>query len=105
MGTDWGVVSSRGLSTPLSSRCSRDTEGNLAEITHARLLYIAGRKTWCESEDDFDLLTQAVEIEKNPESVLKLTTGRLHLMKDACQRYSLGKYQRLVNLAIENGSR
>lgn len=70
---------------------------------HPRLFYIAGRKIWCESEEDRHLLAQAVQLEKNPESVLKLSIGRLQLMKDACQRYSLGKYQRLVRRAIEGG--
>ena len=75
----------------------------MRDNTHPRLLYIAGRKIWCESEEDWDLLTQAVRLEKDPESVLKLTAGRLQLMKDACQRYSLGKYQRVVRMAIEGG--
>lgn len=75
----------------------------MRDDNHPRLLYIAGRRIWCESDEDRDLLAQAVQLEKNPESVLKLSIGRLQLMKDACQRYSLGKYQRLINMAIKGG--
>ncbi|BBO31571.1 hypothetical protein [Lacipirellula parvula] len=43
--------------------------------------------------------TQALEID--PATVLQHSIGRLHLIKEACQRYSLGKYQRLASQAID----
>lgn len=51
------------------------------------------------------LLEEAKIFEENPSRVGYLTIGRLHLIKNACQRYSLGKHQRLVHQAIEQLSR
>ena len=68
---------------------------------HPRQIQIAGRTVRCDSTDDGALLVQAKSVEINPAFAATLTIGRLHLIKDACQKYSLGKHQRLLKLAIE----
>jgi hypothetical protein len=71
------------------------------ESKHPREIKITGRRIFCDSAEDCDLLTQARSIADEPAVADGLSVGRLHLIKDACQRYSLGKYQRLVNNAIQ----
>jgi len=71
------------------------------ESKHPREIKITGRRIFCDSAEDCALLTQARSIADEPSFGDGLTVGRLHLIKDACQRYSLGKYQRLVNKAIQ----
>jgi hypothetical protein len=66
-----------------------------------REIKIAGRRIFCDSAEDCDLLTQAKSIGDELAVADGLSVGRLHLIKDACQRYSLGKHQRLVNKAIQ----
>jgi hypothetical protein len=66
-----------------------------------RQIFLAGRNVVCDSADDLTLLKDAQALEIDPASTLKLSIGRLQLMKDACQKYSLGKYQRIVNQAID----
>jgi hypothetical protein len=66
-----------------------------------REIKITGRRIFCDSADDCELLTQARSIGDAPAVADGLSVGRLHLIKDACQRYSLGKHQRLVNKAIQ----
>ena len=75
------------------------------EIKHPREIKITGRRIFCDSAEDCDLLTQARSIADEPAVAEGLSVGRLHLIKDACQRYSLGKHQRLVNNAIQRSGR
>ncbi|WP_428304835.1 hypothetical protein [Lacipirellula sp.] len=65
-----------------------------------RQIFLAGRNIVCESAEDLKLLKEAQALEIDPATVLQLSIGRLHLIKDVCQRYSLGKYQRLASQAI-----
>jgi hypothetical protein len=67
---------------------------------HPRHIQIAGRTIRCNSVEDRALLLQAKSIESDPAAADAMGIGRLHSIKDACQRYSAGKAQRLVNLAI-----
>ena len=71
------------------------------ESKHPKEIKITGRRIFCDSADDCDLLTQARSITDEPAVADGLSVGRLHLIKDACQRYSLGKHQRLVKKAID----
>ena len=48
------------------------------------------------TEEDRQLLRDADAISRNLDEGAKFTKGRLMLMKDACQRYSLGMLQRIV---------
>jgi hypothetical protein len=70
-----------------------------------RLIHLAGRIVYCDSAEDLILLKEARILEKHPASILNFTVGRLQLIREACQRYSLEKHQRLVNLAIERARR
>ncbi len=80
-------------------------KGALLNDGQPRLILLAGRKVNCDSAEDLILLKEAKILEKHPASVLNFSVGRLQLIREACQRYSLGKYQRLVNLAIERAGR
>lgn len=73
----------------------------MLDENHPRQIQIAGRNVRCDSTDDRALLMQAKSIEINPVVADALTIGRLHLIKDACQKYSRRKHQRLLKLAIE----
>lgn len=55
----------------------------------------------CRSSEDRNLLHDAQAIVDDPKAAELMTFGRLHLIKDACQLYSLGKHQRLVKMAID----
>ena len=68
---------------------------------HPKEIKITGRRIFCDAADDCDLLAQARSIADEPAVADGLSVGRLHLIKDACQRYSLGKHQRLVKKAID----
>jgi hypothetical protein len=70
-----------------------------------RLIHLAGKIVYCDSAEDLILLKEAKILEKHPASVLNFTVGRLQLIREACQRYSLGKHQRLMTLAIERAGR
>ena len=59
----------------------------------------------CESEEDRQLLRGAKAIVDDPSVAAQIEIGRLHLIKDACQRYSLGAVQRLVKRAIDRAGR
>jgi hypothetical protein len=69
-----------------------------------RQIYLAGRNIVCESAEDLKLLREAQALEIDPATVLQHSIGRLHLIKEACQRYSLGKYQRLASQAIDRAA-
>lgn len=64
-------------------------------------IFLAGRNIICNSAEDRELLSDAKALEISPADAVNLTVGRLYLIRDACQRYSLGKRQRLTNRAIE----
>lgn len=64
-------------------------------------IHIAGRTIVCQTAEDRNLLREADAITEDPSVAQHLSIGRLMLIKDACQLYSLGKYQRLVKLAID----
>lgn len=72
---------------------------------HPRRILIAGRTIRCDSAHDVALLQQARSIEEDPAAADAITIGRLHMIKDACQQYSVGKAQRLVKLAIDRAER
>jgi len=55
----------------------------------------------CRSIEDRRLLQEAGAIAADPTAADLMSIGRLHLIKDACQLYSLGKHQRLVKMAID----
>jgi hypothetical protein len=77
----------------------------LINNNHPRQIIVAGRPVVCESVEDRQLLQEAKLVEVSPADVLDFSVGRLHLIKDACQRYSLGKHQRLVSQAISRFGR
>lgn len=58
----------------------------------------------CRSSEDRSLLHGAQAIAEDPTAAEHMTIGRLDLIKDACQFYSLGKHQRLVKMAIDRKS-
>ena len=66
-----------------------------------RQIFLAGQIIMCESTEDLALLKEAQTLEIDPLSVLNLSVGRLHLIDAACQKYSLGKYQRLASQALD----
>ena len=66
-----------------------------------RQIFLAGQTITCESVEDLALLNEAQTLEIDPASVLNLSVGRLLLIKAACQKYSLGKYQRLAHQALD----
>jgi len=47
------------------------------------------------------LLRDAKTIADRPASAPEFSLGRLQLMKDACERYSLGTVQRLVKQQVD----
>jgi hypothetical protein len=71
------------------------------KLEHPRQIQIAGRRIQCETADDRTLLMQARSIEVDSSSAARISEIQLYLIKDACQRYSLGKHQRIVNNAIK----
>jgi hypothetical protein len=65
------------------------------------LVAIGPRRIRCENGDDRSLLVQAKAIADKPQVAQDVSVGRLMLVKDACQKYSLGKLQRIVKRAID----
>lgn len=59
------------------------------------------RRIQCENGDDRSLLVQAKAIADRPQIAQDVSIGRLMLVKDACEKYSLGKLQRIVKQAID----
>ena len=80
-------------------------ESHLLNDHHPRLIQLGDRKITCDSAEDLILLKEAKILEDEPARAPEFTIGRLHLIKEACQRYSLGKHQRLTNLAINRAGR
>jgi hypothetical protein len=70
--------------------------GNLSQ-----LVKIAGRSIRCDSSEDRALLLLAKSIEVDPGAADAQSIGRLYLVRDVCQRYGVGKSQRLVKMAID----
>lgn len=62
---------------------------------------VDGRTIACRSLEDRNLVYEANAIAEDPTAANHMTIGRLHLIRDACQIYSLGKHQRLVKMAID----
>ena len=67
---------------------------------HIAKIIIDGRKVECITAEERRVLLEAKAIGDDESAAKYLSIGRLMLIKDACQRYSLAKYQRLVKLAI-----
>lgn len=59
----------------------------------------------CRSFEDRRLLLEANAIVEDTAAADHMSFSRLHLVKDACQLYSLGRHQRLVKMAIDRLSR
>jgi hypothetical protein len=74
---------------------------NVQQDNHPRQIQIAGRNIRCASADDRNLLVQANNISKDPTAAIGISLDRLYVIRDACQRYSVGKAQRLVKMAID----
>lgn len=55
----------------------------------------------CDTEEDRQLLRDAKAIADDPSSAKPMGLDRLHLIKDACQRYSIGTLQRSVKREID----
>lgn len=68
---------------------------------HPRQIQIAGRNVRCDSMEDRGLLVAAKAITEDPTTASGIQLERLYVIRDACQRYSVGKAQRLVKLAID----
>ena len=65
---------------------------------------IEGRTIECSTAEVRNLLLAAYKIGKDETSSRDVSIGRLIMIKDACQIYSLGRLQRLVNKAIQQHS-
>jgi hypothetical protein len=59
----------------------------------------------CDCEDDRQLLRDANLLAERQVTDARFSTDRLQLIGDACERYSLWKFQRLVKLAIDRSVR
>lgn len=77
----------------------------MRQLYPPRHIFLGERNIVCESAEDFELLQEARAIERDFSTALKLSIGRLHLVKDACERYSFGKHQRLISQAIKSCGR
>ena len=64
-------------------------------------IQITGRNVLCDTADDRDLLGQAKRIITNPSAANGLSLDTLYVIRDACQRYALGKAQRALKIAID----
>ncbi|WP_428308488.1 hypothetical protein [Lacipirellula sp.] len=64
-------------------------------------IHITGRNIHCETRDDRDRLSEAKAIIANPEAADVLLLDNLYAIRSACQRYSLGKAQRALKIAID----
>ena len=65
-------------------------------------IQITGRNVVCETPDDRLLLVHAKSICARPEVGEHFSDAKLQQIKLACQRYSLGKAQRIVKLALDS---
>lgn len=65
------------------------------------LIRMGDRKVICDTAEDLQMLKDALKLEAHPEREPNFSSERLLLIKGACQRYSLGKHQRLATQAIE----
>ncbi|BBO33805.1 hypothetical protein [Lacipirellula parvula] len=69
-------------------------------------ILVSGTVVKCESEEDRRLLADAKLIVERQVTNTWFAPDRLELIGDACERYSIWKYQRLVKAAIDrSGSR
>ena len=68
---------------------------------HVAKIIIDGRAVACSTAEVRRLLLEAKAIGEDPTAAQHISIGRLMLIKDACQRHSLGKHQRLVKMAID----
>ena len=64
-------------------------------------IQITGRNIVCESADDRLLLVHAKSICENPAVGVHFSDAKLQQIKNACERYSLGRAQRVVKLALD----
>lgn len=65
-------------------------------------IQITGRKVLCDTAEDRVLLMQAKRIITDPSAAEGLSLETLHVIRDTCQRYALGKAQRTIKIAIDN---
>lgn len=65
------------------------------------VIVIGERRVQCENGEDRNLLVAAKSIAEEPHLARNTPLTRLALIKEACQKYSLGKLQRLVKQAME----
>ncbi|BBO35696.1 hypothetical protein PLANPX_5308 [Lacipirellula parvula] len=68
---------------------------------HPRRIQITGRNVLCDTFDDRELLAQAKAVVLNPATADTLSLENLYVIRDACQRYALGKAQRALKIAID----
>ncbi|MBL9161673.1 MAG: hypothetical protein JNL18_02905 [Planctomycetaceae bacterium] len=73
----------------------------MSQDKNSRQIQIAGRNIRCDSEEDRALLSAAKAITEDPSTAGGIKLDRLYVLRDACQRYSVGKAQRLVKMAID----
>lgn len=62
---------------------------------------ISGRTIHCRTAEDRSLLSDAEVIADDADLAKSISIGRLMLIKDSCQLYSLGSQQRLIKMAID----
>lgn len=67
-------------------------------------IHVHGISVRCETPEDRRLLADANTIIEKPSLVQKYSADRLRDIKNVCQKYSLGRAQRLIHLAIEDRS-
>lgn len=68
---------------------------------HPRQIPITGRSICCDTAEDRQLLAHAKAVIVDPKSADRLPLERLHLIRNACQRYALGKAQWAMKMAID----
>jgi hypothetical protein len=68
------------------------------------VIVVGDRQVRCDNGDDRSLLVQAKAIAEDPRRARGCSIARLTQIKDACQRYSLGKLQRLVKQAMDQAA-
>jgi hypothetical protein len=64
-------------------------------------IQITGRNILCDTADDRALLAQAKRIVADPSAAGGLSLESLHVIRDTCQRYALGKAQHALKIAID----
>ncbi len=62
---------------------------------------LSSRLIHCLTEEDRLLLRDADAISRDLDEAKKLSKGRLTLIRDACQRYSLGMLQRVIKQQVD----